>query len=49
MLIAAAPDLLEACKKALESVDDNMAGEGLTDRGLTNLLRMVIAKAEGVP
>jgi hypothetical protein len=46
-LIAAAPDLLEACEKAVETIDDDAPGAGLTERGLLRLLRAAIAKAKG--
>lgn len=43
-LIAAAPDLLAACKEALQSSEDS---EGGGYRVLNEMLRAAIAKAEG--
>lgn len=51
-LIAAAPDLLEACKIALTTIEDAQAiigttGEGSQDEEAARTLRSAISKAEG--
>ena len=43
-LIAA---LLEACKMAVETFDDDAPGPGLSEREALRMLRKAIAKAEG--
>ena len=46
-LMAAAPELLEACKEALFTLTDTTAYD--SDRGVTlRMLRAAIAKAEGI-
>lgn len=47
-LIAAAPELLSACKMALarESAQESLAGNG--DKGLISMLRAAIAKANSL-
>ena len=46
-LIAAAPELLGACKSALRALEDNLA-PGPMDGDAKTALRLVIAQAEGV-
>jgi hypothetical protein len=51
-LIAAAPDLLEACRAALKRFDENIRGQRPFLHALNEyapLLRNAIAKAEGEP
>ena len=43
----AAPELLEACRIAIETFDDNAPGPGDTEKGALRRLRAAIAKAEG--
>jgi hypothetical protein len=47
-LIAAAPELLGACKSALRALEDNLQ-PGCMDEEAKVALRLVIAKAEGKP
>ena len=47
-LIAAAPDLLEACKVALSRLDLLADDFDVYSQGSTDVLRAAIAKAEGV-
>ena len=44
-LWAAAPELLAACKLAIEMIDDDAPGPGTTERDLLRQLRAAIAKA----
>lgn len=46
-LMAAAPELLEACKDALEFIDFLMHDSLVSDGETRNMLRAAIAKAEG--
>jgi len=46
-LIAAAPDLLEACEAANETWNDNAPGPGLTERQAIAKLQAAIRKARG--
>ena len=48
-LIAAAPELLEACKVAIETFDDDAPGAGDTEKGALRRLRAAVARAEGQP
>lgn len=47
-LIAAAPDLLEACRSALKVIEENIPVTAkVSVAGIARILRAAIAKAEG--
>lgn len=47
-LAFAAPVLLAACQKAIETIDDDAPGPGCTEKQLLALLRSAVAVAERV-
>ncbi len=46
-LIAAAPELLEACKAALAHIDEHGVADYIADAAVAEILRDAISKAEG--
>ena len=48
-LIAAAPELLKACRVAIETFDDDAPGAGDTEKGALRRLRAAVSRAEGQP